>query len=120
MDERQLYDELEQLKQEIHFHNYRYHVLDDPLISDASFDQLLKRLKEIEAMHPEWITVDSPTQRAGAEPAERFEKTRHPQPILSLRTRFPIRMCWIGTSALLNWMHACAQEPLWWNPRSMD
>lgn len=88
MDERQLYDELEQLKQEIHFHNYRYHVLDDPLISDASFDQLLKRLKEIEAMHPEWITVDSPTQRAGAEPAERFEKTRHPQPILSLANAF--------------------------------
>ena len=65
MDEKQLHNELEQLKQEINLHNYRYHVLDDPLISDAEFDRLLKRLKEIEGMHPEWVTVDSPTQRAG-------------------------------------------------------
>jgi DNA ligase (NAD+) len=88
MDEKQLQAELEQLKQEIHFHNYQYHVLDDPLISDADFDRLLKRLKEIEENHPEWITVDSPTQRAGAAPAERFEKTRHPQAILSLANAF--------------------------------
>ncbi len=88
MDEKQLNDELEQLKQEINFHNYRYHVLDDPLISDAEFDRLLKRLKEIEEMHPEWVTVDSPTQRAGAVPAEKFEKTRHPHPILSLANAF--------------------------------
>ena len=88
MEEQKLHAELEQIKQEIHFHNYRYHVLDDPLISDATFDQLLKRLKEIEQMHPEWVTVDSPTQRAGAEPAERFEKTRHPRSILSLANAF--------------------------------
>ncbi|MHB8808321.1 MAG: NAD-dependent DNA ligase LigA, partial [Anaerolineaceae bacterium] len=88
MEEQKLHAELEQIKQEIHFHNYRYHVLDDPLISDATFDQLLKQLKEIEQMHPEWITVDSPTQRAGAEPAERFEKTRHPRSILSLANAF--------------------------------
>ncbi|MGV8025014.1 MAG: NAD-dependent DNA ligase LigA [Anaerolineaceae bacterium] len=88
MDEQQLHNELENLKQEIHFHNYRYHVLDDPLISDATFDQLLKRLKAIEQMHPEWVTMDSPTQRAGAEPAEGFKKTRHPHAILSLANAF--------------------------------
>jgi len=88
MEEQKLHAELEQIKQEIHFHNYRYHVLDDPLISDATFDQLIKRLKEIEQLHPEWITVDSPTQRAGAEPAEGFEKTRHPRAILSLANAF--------------------------------
>ena len=88
MDEKQLYDELEQLRQEINFHNYRYHVLDNPLISDAEFDSKLKRLKEIEQIHPEWITSGSPTQRVGAEPAERFEKTRHPRAILSLANAF--------------------------------
>ncbi len=88
MDEKNLQQELEKLKQDIHFHNYRYHVLDDPLISDAQFDQMLKRLKEIENTHPEWVTADSPTQRAGAAPAERFEKTTHPHPILSLANAF--------------------------------
>ncbi len=91
MEEKQLKNELDDLKQEIHFHNYRYHVLDDPLISDAEFDRMLKRLKEIESQHPEWITADSPSQRAGAEPAERFEKTRHPSPILSLANAFSNR-----------------------------
>ena len=88
MDEKQKHAELEQLKQEINYHNYRYHVLDDPVISDAEFDRMLQRLKEIEREHPEWITADSPSQRAGAAPAERFEKTRHPEPILSLANAF--------------------------------
>ncbi len=88
MDEKNLYSELEELKKELRFHNYRYHVLDDPVISDVEFDRKLKRLKEIEGQHPEWITPDSPSQRAGASPAERFEKTRHPNPILSLANAF--------------------------------
>ncbi|NWG06707.1 MAG: NAD-dependent DNA ligase LigA [Chloroflexi bacterium] len=78
----------EQLKAEIHAHNYRYHVLDAPLISDAEFDRLLNELKRIEAEHPDWVTPDSPTQRAGAKPADRFEKVRHPAPILSLANAF--------------------------------
>ena len=78
----------EELKQKIHFHNYRYHVLDAPLISDLEFDKLLNELKRIEAEHPDWITSDSPTQRAGAKPADRFEKVRHPAPILSLANAF--------------------------------
>ena len=78
----------EELKQQIHFHNYRYHVLDDPIISDLEFDRLLKDLKQIEADHPELITQDSPTQRAGAKPADRFVKVSHPSPILSLSNAF--------------------------------
>src|SRR5512141_252901 len=78
----------EELKQEIHFHNYRYHVLDDPLISDVEFDRLLKELRQIEAEHPDWITPDSPTRRAGAAPADRFVKVSHPAPILSLANAF--------------------------------
>ncbi len=76
------------LKEEINFHNYRYHVLDEPVISDAAYDKLLVELREMEIAHPEWVQPDSPTQRAGAVPAERFEKVAHPMPILSLANAF--------------------------------
>ncbi len=78
----------EDLKQQIHLHNYRYHVLDAPLISDGEYDRLLAELKQIESDHPDWIAPDSPTQRAGAAPADRFDKVRHPAPILSLSNAF--------------------------------
>lgn len=78
----------EELKRDIQFHNYRYGVLDDPVISDFEFDQLLVELRAIESEHPEWITPDSPTQRVGGEPAERFVKVRHPASILSLSNAF--------------------------------
>ena len=78
----------EKLKSEIHAHNYRYHVLDAPVVSDLEFDKLLNELKRIEAEHPDWVTPDSPTQRAGSKPADRFEKVRHPAPILSLANAF--------------------------------
>ncbi|MGQ9833825.1 MAG: NAD-dependent DNA ligase LigA [Candidatus Villigracilaceae bacterium] len=88
MDETAIRQRYEQLKQEIHFHNYRYHVLDAPIISDAEYDRLMTELRQIEAEHPDWVTPDSPTQRAGAAPAEKFEKVRHPRPILSLANAF--------------------------------
>ena len=78
----------EELKQQIHSHNYRYHVLDAPIISDGEFDRLLNELKQIEAQHPDWIMPDSPTLRAGAKPADRFVKVSHPAPILSLSNAF--------------------------------
>ncbi len=78
----------EELKTQINFHNHRYHVLDAPLISDLEYDRLLNELKRIEAERPNWITSDSPTQRAGARPADRFEKIRHPAAILSLANAF--------------------------------
>src|SRR5690242_8304268 len=78
----------EELKQQIHFHNYRYHVLDAPIISDVEFDKLLKELRQIETDHPDWVTDDSPTRRAGAKPADRFKKVLHPAPILSLANAF--------------------------------
>jgi DNA ligase (NAD+) len=78
----------EELKAEINKHNYLYHVLDAPIISDLEYDRLLNELKRIEADHPNWITSDSPTQRAGARPADRFDKVRHPAPILSLANAF--------------------------------
>ncbi len=79
---------LEELRRSIHFHNYRYHVMDDPLISDFDYDQMLVRLRQIEGDHPEWITPDSPSQRVGALAASKFAKVRHPAPILSLANAF--------------------------------
>jgi DNA ligase (NAD+) len=58
----------EELKEQVHLHNYRYHVLDAPLISDLEYDRLLNELKALEAEHPDWVRPDSPTQRAGAAP----------------------------------------------------
>lgn len=77
-----------QLKQELHYHLYRYHVLDSPVISDAEYDRLMEELKAIEAEHPDWVTPDSPTQRVGIAVSEKFEKVRHPRPILSLANAF--------------------------------
>ncbi len=58
--------------EEINFHLYRYHVLDAPVISDAEYDALYRELLALEAAHPELVTPDSPTQRAGAEPLDAF------------------------------------------------
>jgi DNA ligase (NAD+) len=76
--------EIDKLREEIAFHNYRYHVLDQPLISDYEFDQLMRRLRQLEVDHPEYASPDSPTQRTGGAPSEKFTKVQHPSPILSL------------------------------------
>ena len=80
--------ELAELRQEINYHLYRYHTLDDPIISDAQYDQLMNRLRELEAQHPELVTPDSPTQRVGAPPLDSFEKVTHPIPMTSLGNAF--------------------------------
>ena len=90
MDEKALFNEMNRLRQEIRLHNYRYHVLDAPLVSDYEYDQLLVRLREIEALNPEWITADSPTQRVGAPISGKFAKVEHPGPILSLANAFDL------------------------------
>lgn len=79
---------LMELRDQINDHNYRYHVLDSPVISDYEYDRLLLELKEIEADHPEWVTPDSPSQRVGSLPVDKFAKVRHPAPILSLANAF--------------------------------
>ncbi len=80
--------ELEKLCIEIHYHNYRYHSLDDPQISDAEYDRLLQRLKTLEAQYPEYIAPDSPTQRVGATPLSEFVTVVHEMPMLSLDNAF--------------------------------
>jgi DNA ligase (NAD+) len=74
----------EELRKQLEYHNHRYYVLDDPEISDADYDALLNELRDLEAEHPELRTPDSPTQRVGAEPLDKFEQVRHLQPMLSL------------------------------------
>jgi len=76
--------EIEQLRREIDYHNYRYYVLDNPVISDAEYDALFRRLVELEEAHPEFHSPTSPTQRVGAPPADKFETVRHTLPMLSL------------------------------------
>ena len=77
-------DRAAELRRQLEHHNRRYYVLDDPEVSDAEYDALLGELREIEAEHPELLTPDSPTQRVGAKPLEKFEQVRHLQPMLSL------------------------------------
>jgi len=80
--------EIERLRAELNEANHRYYVLDDPSISDAEYDRLLRRLQELEAGLGEPIPPDSPTQRVGAEPAEGFATVSHALPMLSLENAF--------------------------------
>ena len=73
-----------ELRRTIEHHDYRYHVLDDPEIADAAYDALVDELRALEEAHPELVTPDSPTQRVGAPPSDRFRKVVHPSPMGSL------------------------------------
>lgn len=76
--------EIEKLREEINYHNYKYYVEDSPVISDYEYDMLLKKLEALEHEFPELITPDSPTQRVGGEPLEGFTSVEHKVPMLSL------------------------------------
>jgi DNA ligase (NAD+) len=77
---------IEDLRKKIHYHNYRYYVLDEPEISDAEYDRLFQELEGLERKHPELVTPDSPTQRIGAKPLEEFGTYEHSIPMLSLKS----------------------------------
>lgn len=79
---------IEELRRLLQHHNYRYYVLDDPEISDARYDRMLRELEELETRYPDQITSDSPTQRVGAKPASRFQTLTHSIPMLSLENGF--------------------------------
>ena len=89
-------ERIDRLKTLINFHNYRYHVLDSPEISDAEYDGLMKELRELEEKYPQFLTPDSPTQRVGAEPVSAFGVVEHRFPLLSLGNVF-------STDELLTW-----------------
>jgi DNA ligase (NAD+) len=75
---------VDELRRQLEYHGHRYYVLDDPEISDPDYDTLLNELRDIEAEHPELLTPDSPTQRIGGQPLDKFEEVPHLQPMLSL------------------------------------
>lgn len=77
-----------ELREQLNYHIYRYNVLGSPVITDGEYDKLYNELKGLEAEHPELITSDSPTQRAGSDLSDDFPKVRHPAPILSLANAF--------------------------------
>ena len=81
-------DRIEELTVLLNRANYRYYVLDDPELADFEYDRLLRELEELEAMHPQFAAVDSPTKRVGGEALSQFEKVNHPVPLMSLQDVF--------------------------------
>jgi DNA ligase (NAD+) len=79
---------IEQLRTQIEYHNYRYHVLDDPELPDVEYDRLMRELRALEQQHPELVTPESPTQRVGAAPLSAFAEVMHHVPMLSLDNAF--------------------------------
>ena len=80
---------MRKLREEIRRHEYLYNVLDEPEVSDAEFDQLMNRLKELEAENPKLATADSPTHRVGGTPRDGFQKVQHGTPMVrAWTTRF--------------------------------
>ena len=84
MDREKAKKRIEELRREIEYHNHRYYVLDDPVISDGEYDALMRELQGLEGRHPDLISPNSPTQRVGAQPLEGFNTISHAVPMLSL------------------------------------
>ena len=80
----------EELRKELNYHNHRYYVLDDPVITDSDYDLLIRELRELEEQYPELLTADSPTQRTGAAPSAAFTQVQHRLPMLSLANAFSL------------------------------
>lgn len=89
MDERTL-NRIKELRDEIERHNYNYYVLDNPIISDAEYDRLMRELLELESRYPDLITPDSPSQKVGGAVKDEFKKFVHPEPMLSLSNVYSI------------------------------
>lgn len=88
MDKSQAADRIRDLSDELHYHNYRYYIKDDPVISDAEYDRKLRELQDLEEQYPGLRLPDSPTQRVGASPLDAFGTVRHRQQMLSLANAF--------------------------------
>lgn len=85
MEKKEIKERIEKLKGQLEYHNYRYYVLDDPVVSDTEYDRLMTELVALEENHPEFLSPNSPTQRVGAKPLAEFETVTHTIPMLSLQ-----------------------------------
>ena len=88
MAKKHVVNRVAELREELHYHNHRYYVLDSPIISDNDYDLLLQELRQIEVEHPELVTPDSPTNRIGGDPAEGFVQVEHRHTMISLGNVF--------------------------------
>jgi len=84
MKKKEAEKKIKKLREEINYHNYKYYVENNPVISDYEYDQLLKKLEKLESEYPDLVTPDSPTQRVGEQPVDAFETVEHKVPMLSL------------------------------------
>jgi DNA ligase (NAD+) len=85
LEKKEIKERIEKLKGQLEYHNYRYYVLDDPVVSDTEYDRLMTELVALEEDHPEFLSPNSPTQRVGAKPLAEFETVTHTIPMLSLQ-----------------------------------
>lgn len=88
MEEEEVKKQIEELRKKINYHNYRYYVLDTPLVSDFEYDKLMQKLLKLEDKYPQFVTSSSPTQRVGAPPRKEFGTLTHTIPMLSLSNAF--------------------------------
>lgn len=88
MSDHAVAQQISELRRQLEDHNHRYYVLNEPTISDAEYDRLLRELDALERAHPQWADADSPTQRVGAKPADGFQEVAHSAPMLSLANAF--------------------------------
>ncbi|MBE3578109.1 MAG: NAD-dependent DNA ligase LigA [Limnochordales bacterium] len=103
---------LAELRREINEHNYRYYVLDAPIISDAEYDRLMRELLELEEQYPDLVTPDSPSQRVGAPPSEAFAVVYHRVPLLSLDNVYDVEELRAWDGRLHRWLGLPQSEPL--------
>ena len=88
MKRKEVKNKIEKLREELRYHEHKYHVLDNPEISDAEYDEMMNELKKLEEKYPEFKSPDSPTQRVGGETLDEFEKVEHKSEMLSLGNAF--------------------------------
>ncbi len=88
LNRKEIETKIEELREKIRYHDYHYHVLDEPLIADSEYDQLMRELIHLEEKFPQLITFSSPTQRVGSKPLSGFESVTHTRPMLSLSNAF--------------------------------
>jgi DNA ligase (NAD+) len=84
MDKKKIQKQMHEIASEIEKHDYQYYVLDQPIVTDAEYDQLFRQLQKLEAQHPDLTSPDSPTQRVGGKALDQFQKSKHGIPMLSL------------------------------------
>ena len=90
----------ERLRTALRYHNYRYYVRDDPVVSDAEYDRMLRRLQELEEEYPDLQAPDSPTQQVGGEPRDELGTVEHPAPMLSLKAVYDAEVVRLRASSL--------------------